>query len=178
MTTELISPPAFRPRAVWAGRVSQHRRTQVGARAPESGARLREQWESLAEVLRGIESPTSALLCTAGGSPVAAYGLPGTDLPRAARRTRHEFAARTPTADADGGEGSTPGAIETLELTSGHCHTVIASVPGSAHGDHLLAVTAEGVSLRLLQAWTRLAAEDLRELLADQPLPRSSSAAV
>lgn len=176
MTAERISPPSFRRGGVWAGRVSRHRRTQVGAGDPESVARLHALWESMAEVLGAIESPASALLCTAGGAPVAAYGLPGTDLPRASRRTWHEFAARTPTADA--GQGATLGAIETLELTSGQRHTVIASVPGSVHGDHLLSVTAEGVSPRLLQAWTRLAAEDLRELLADQPPPRSSSAAV
>lgn len=180
MTAQLISPPAFRRRAVWAGRVSEHRRAQVCARDPRSVARLHDLWESLAEVLRGIGSPASALLCTAGGEPVAASGLSGTDLSRAARRTWHEFAARTPTATATAtaGPDATPGAIETVELTSGQCHTVIASVPGSVHGDHLLSVTAEGVSLRLLHAWTRLAAEDLRELLADQPLPRSLSAAV
>ena len=43
---------------------------------------------------------------------------------------------------------------------------MIASVPGTDQTDHLLAVTAEGVSLPLLHAWTRRAAEDLSEVLA------------
>jgi hypothetical protein len=42
---------------------------------------------------------------------------------------------------------------------------VIASVPGE-HADHLLSVTAEGVSAPLLEAWTRRAAEDLGDVLS------------
>ena len=57
------------------------------------------------------------------------------------------------------------GEVETVELTAGRRHTVIASVPGT-EADHLLTVTAEGVSPPLLEAWTRLAAEDLRQALS------------
>ena len=58
------------------------------------------------------------------------------------------------------------GGVETVELTAGGRHTVIASVPGTDQTDHLLSVSAEGVSMPLLQAWTRRAAEDIREVLA------------
>ena len=58
------------------------------------------------------------------------------------------------------------------QLIAGRRHTVIASVPGE-HADHLLSVTAEGVSPPLLEAWTRRAAEDLGEALSG---PASSSA--
>ncbi|MCW2737833.1 MAG: hypothetical protein JWN97_2477 [Nocardioides sp.] len=120
-------------------------------------------WESLVEVLRAIDSPSSALLCTADGAPIAAYGLHRTDLTRVSAETGTVFAARLqPVAAAD----VVPAEVETVELTAGQRHTVIASVPGSTQTDHLLAVTAEGVSLPLLEAWTRRAAEDLREVLA------------
>lgn len=161
---------------MWAGRMSHHRRTQGDTRSPESDAQLHDLWESMTEVLHAIESPSSALLCTTSGAPVAAYGLPGTDLPRASRRVGQVFAARKSTESLD--QDGTPCAVETLELTSGQQHTVIASVPGTPDGDHLLSVTAVGVSRPLLLAWTRLVAEDLRLQMTDQLAPRSSSAAV
>lgn len=142
----------------------------------DTGAGVHHLWDSLVEVLRSIDTPSSALLCTATGAPVAAYGLPRTDLPLAARRTGRMFAGRTHEAGASRHGG--PDAVETLELTTGLRHTVIASVPAPAQGDHLLCISAEGVSLPLLQAWTRRAAEDLREALAGQDGPSSSSAAV
>lgn len=162
MTAELISPPAVRRGVSWAGRASQHRRQQVSP-LPET-APVQALWESLVDVLRAIESPSSALLCTSAGAPVAAYGLPRTDLPRVSWETGSRFAARPLSADI--GDHTAAGEVETLELTAGQRHTVIASVPGVARADHLLAVTAEGVSLPLLQAWTRRAAEDLCEVLA------------
>ena len=162
MTAQIISPPGLRRGASRAGRASQHRRQQVSLEA--EGARVQPLWESLVDVLRAMESPSSALLCTADGFPVAAYGLPRTDLPKVSLETGSTFAARAVPTDA--GADTARGAVETVELTAGQRHTVIASVPGSALADHLLAVTAEGVSLPLLQAWTRRAAEDLCEVLA------------
>ena len=159
MTSELISPPLTRRGISWAGRASQHRRRQVRAGGPESDARVHHLWASLVEVLRSIDSPSSALLCTADGTPVVAYGLPRAVLKTASRQAGTVFAAQTTAADG----------VETLELTSGLQHTVIASVPSPAQEDHLLSVTAEGVSLPLLEAWTRKAAEDLSELLTEQP---------
>lgn len=158
MTAELISPPAVRRGVSWVGRASQHRRQQVSS-LPETAA-VQALWESLVDVLRAIESPSSALLCTSAGAPVAAYGLPRTDLPRVSWETGSTFAARPLSVDT--GHDTATGEVETVELTAGQRHTVIASVPGVAH---LLAVTAEGVSLPLLEAWTRRAAEDLREIL-------------
>lgn len=125
---------------------------------------MQSLWGSLVDVLRAIESPSSALLCTADGIPVAAYGLPRMDLPKVSQETGTAFAARA--LPIDPGTEAVEGVVETVELSTGQRHTVIASVPGSADADHLLAVTAEGVSLPLLQAWTRRAAEDLREVLS------------
>ena len=152
MTAELIAPPTSR-----------------------DVTRVQQLWESLMEVLHANDHPTSALLCTTDGETVAAYGLATSDLPLTSRRTGRVFAARKETSGTQ--EAPASGAIEIIELTTGQQHTVIASVPGSPSGDHLLAVTAEGVSHPLLQAWTRCAAEDLCELLADQPSLTSSSAA-
>ncbi len=177
MTADLISPPFSRRATSWAGRASQHRRDQVhGTCTTGSGSGVHVLWMSLVEVLSSIDRPSSALLCTAQGAPVAAFGLPRTDLPLASRRAGRMFAARAHHLDQ---AATVPaGAIETYALTSGLRHTVIASVPAPSQGDHLLCVSAEGVSLPLLQAWTRRAAEDLREVLADQDSPSSSSAAV
>ena len=167
MAAPLVPPPTHRSGAYWAGRASHHRRHQVRARGSMSVARVQTLWESLVEVLRAIDSPSSALLCTSEGAPVAAYGLPRTDLPRVSFETGSAFAARTPPIDT--GQDAALREVETVELTAGQRHTVIASVPGPPQGQHLLSVTAEGVSLPLLHAWTRQAAEDLGELLAAQP---------
>lgn len=175
MTAELISRPARRRGSSWAGRASQRRREQVGDPVGGPDTPVQHLWESLVEVLRSIDSPSSALLCTADGAPVAAYGLPTADLPRASRRTERMFATRMP-ADCDVPDVA-PEGVETLELTAGGRHTVIASVPAPHGGHHLLSVTAEGVSQPVLEAWIRHVAEDLRELLSDQPSSTSSSAA-
>lgn len=160
MTAHIISAPSLGRTSSWAGRVSQHRRQQVAREA--EGDRVHSLWESLVEVLSAIDSPSSALLCTADGDPVAAYGLHRTDLPRVSQETGTAFAARIHPVEV--GQAH-PSEVETVELSTGKRHTVIASVPGASEADHLLAVTAEGVSLQLLQAWTRRFAEDLREVL-------------
>ncbi len=162
MTAHITSVPGLRRGTSWAGRASHHRRQQVSR--DTDGARVHYLWESLVEVLRAIDSPSSALLCTADGAPIAAYGLHRTDLPRVSQETGTVFAARLRAVESS--IDAVAAGVETVELTAGERHTVIASVPGSAQTDHLLAVSAEGVSLPLLHAWTRRAAEDLREVLA------------
>ncbi len=166
MTAERFTSPAPRRGAAWAGRASHHRRRQVGTPGCASLAGVETLWESLVEVLRAIDSPSSALLCTADGAPVVSYGLSRTDVPRVSLETGTVFAARTAPADA---APDVADEVETVELTAGERHTVIAAVPAAEQGDHLLAVTAEAVSLPVLEAWTRRAAEDLSELLAAQP---------
>ena len=161
MAAELISSPATRRRTSWTGRASQHRRQQVGSRDARTDAQVEALWLSLVEVLRTMDDPSSAVLCTAEGTPVAAYGLPKPEVPRVSRQAGTAFATRT---RPDGSVGEV-GEVETVELTAGWRHTVIASVPG-ADADHLLSVTAEGVSPPLLEAWTRRAAEDLRQALS------------
>lgn len=159
MTAAPASRPSSRRRPSWAGRASQHRRRQVatGGSAVDGIDAL---WQSLVEVLRSVDSPTSALLCTADGAPVAAYGHARTDLAKVSEEAGMAFAMRLPTA-----EECASGEPETVETTAGHRHTVIASLPGSREPDYLLAVTAEGVSLPVLHAWTCRAARDLREVL-------------
>lgn len=166
MTADLSSRRSTRRAASWAGRASQHRRQQVSSGGPAPVAMVHTLWESLVDVLRTIDSPSTALLCTADGAPVAAYGLPRTAVQGASLETGTAFASRTRPTEI--GPGLPLAHIETVEFTEGGRHTVIASVPGPANGDHLLSVTAEGVSLLVLQAWTRQAAEDLRALLDAQ----------
>ena len=158
MAAPLIPPPSVWSGASWAGRASHHRRHQVRSGGCAALAGVQSLWESLVEVLRAIDGPSSALLCTAEGAAVATYGLPRTDVPRVSFETGSAFAARTPATG-----------VETVELSADERHTVIAWVPGPPQRHHLLSVTAEGVSLPLLHAWTRRAAEDLGELLAAQP---------
>jgi hypothetical protein len=106
-------------------------------------------------VLGAIDGPSSALLATADGDPVAVHGLTRADVPRVARQSRAAFAARTP------GGPDPERAVDTVELTLGLRHTVIASVPAPAHERHLLTVTAQGVSVQVLEAWTRRLADDI-----------------
>lgn len=162
MTAQPVSTIGLKRGSPWSGRASQRRRQQVCQET--EGACVQSLWESLVDVLRAIESPSSALLCTVDGFPVAAYGLPRMDLPQASMETGTAFAARVAPGAPD--QGAAAGDVETVELTAGQSHTVIASVPGAAQSDHLLAVTAQDVSLPLLQAWTRRAAMDLGEVLA------------
>lgn len=184
MTTARIAPPSRRTTSSWAGRASDFRRAQVKARGPEvvthgptgpvaSEGRaaggtssvlgtVDELWQSLVEVLETLDSRSSALLCTADGFPVVGYGYCRADLVPAARVTGRMFVAggHDPAADSH--------AVETVALTSGATQTVIASIP-TGPSPHLLSITADGVSMPVLQAWTHQAAVELGELLAAQP---------
>ena len=159
MTAELISLPSTTRRARWGGRASQLRRQQVGS-STASEAQVAAVWSSMVEVLRAMDAPSCAVLCTTGGAPDAAYGLPRPEVPRVSREARTAFAQRDRVVAAPVDRGA-----ETVALIAGRRHTVIASVPGE-HADHLLSVTAEGVSAPLLEAWTRRAAEDLGDVLS------------
>jgi hypothetical protein len=119
-------------------------------------------WTSLVDVLGALDGPSSALLATADGDAVAVHGLAKDDVARIARRSRAAFAARTP------GGPDPDEAVDTVELTVGLRHTVIASVPAPTPTDerHLLTVTAQGVSVQVLEAWTRRLADDMHEALA------------
>ena len=159
MTAELISLPSTTRRARWGGRASQLRRQQVGS-STASEAQVAAVWSSMVEVLRAMDAPSCAVLCTTGGGPrgapggapaAGARGAPAGPPPGAEPR-------RVVAAPVDRG-------AETVALIAGRRHTVIASVPGE-HADHLLSVTAEGVSAPLLEAWTRRAAEDLGDVLS------------
>lgn len=159
MTAELISLPSTRSGAPWSARASRRRRHQVLGRTPAADSPVHHLWASLVDVLGAIDGPCTALLATAGGDPVAVHGLAGSDVARVARQDRAVFGARIPAALPDG-----PAPVETVEVTLGLRHTVIASVP--AGGGHLLSVTAQGVSIQVLEAWTRRLAEDIRAALS------------
>lgn len=159
MTAELISLPSTRSGAAWSARASRRRRDQLLARTPAADSPVNQLWASLVDVLGAIDGPSTALLATAGGDPVAVHGLAGSDVARVARQDRAVFGARIPAALPDG-----PAPVETVELTLGLRHTVIASVP--AGGGHLLSVSAQGVSIQVLEAWTRRLAEDIRTALS------------
>ena len=88
---------------------------------------------------------------------MAVHGLAQADVARVARQSRAAFAARTP------GGPDPDRAVDTAELTLGLRHTVIASVPLPASERHLLTVTAQGVSVQVLEAWTRRLADDIHQ---------------
>ena len=123
---------------------------------------VEELWQTLVEVLGTLESPASALLCTADGFPVVGYGYCRADLVPAARLTGKMFVSRS-----QGPLGGSTAAVRTVELTSGLTQTVIASIP-TPQGHHLLSITADGVSMPVLQAWTHQTADELRGLLTTQ----------
>lgn len=159
MTADLVSPhPLARGR--WAGRSSRRGRATLLEQAPGPGTPVCHLWTSLVDVLAALDGPSSALLATADGCAVAVHGLAKDDVSRIARQSRAAFAARTP------GGPDPDEAVDTVELTVGLRHTVIASVPAPTEERHLLTVTAQGVSVQVLEAWTRRIADDMHEALA------------
>lgn len=184
MTTARIASPSRRSTSSWSGRASDFRREQVRARGPEpvslgatgpvdstsratSGptavlGTVEELWQSLVAVLDTLDTQATALLCTSDGFPVVGYGYCRPDVVPAARLTRKMFETRAHELSPDAE------VVETVALTSGPTQTVIAAIPGGPT-QHLLSITADDVSMSVLQAWTHQAAVELRELLAAQP---------
>ena len=154
MTADLVSSHPL-ARGVSRGRRGSRRgREKLVEQSPGAGSPVGHLWASLVDVLDAIDGPTSALLATADGEAVAVHGLARGDVARVARQSRAAFAAR-----ADGGPDPEQ-AVDTVELTMGLCHTVVASVP-TPQERHLLTVTAQGVSVQVLEAWTRRLADDI-----------------
>jgi hypothetical protein len=174
VTTERLTIPATRLAAAWTGRASQHRREQVQARedhplaAPPSGPSAADGpvealWRNLTEVLDALETPAQAMLCTTDGVAIVSYGYHRADLSSAAHLAGKMFSARRLEAvPATSGSGTL-----TVQLTSGLAHTVIAAFP-TARGRHLLSISADGVSLPVLEAWTRHTADRLSVTLGGQ----------
>lgn len=162
MTADLVSPHPLARGGSWSGRASHRGREKLLEQSPEHGSPVSQLWASLVDVLRAIDGPSSALLATADGDAVAVHGLARGDVARIARQSRAAFATRVP-------GGPDPdlavGRVETLELTVGLRHTVIASVP-TPDERHLLTVTAQGVSVQVLEAWTRRLADDIHLALS------------
>jgi hypothetical protein len=111
-------------------------------------------------VLEAIDGPSSALLATADDDALAVHGLTRADVARVARQSRVAFAVRTP------GGPDPDRSVDTVELTLGLRHTVVASVPLPTSERHLLTVTAQGVSVQVLEAWTRRLADDIHQALS------------
>lgn len=154
MTADLVSPHPLARGVSRGGPGSRRGREKLLEQSPGAGSPVGHLWASLVDVLDAIDGPTSALLATADGEAVAVHGLPRGDVARVARQSRAAFAAR-----AADGPAPEP-AVATVELTMGLCHTVVASVP-TPQGRHLLTVTAQGVSVQVLEAWTRRLADDI-----------------
>ena len=178
-----VSPPLSRPTSrnpipggSWAGRASRHRREQVAARGPEAeregptgpvassrkltaapdAARVQELCAPVVQMLmRELDGLSSVLVCTAGGTPLAAFGHAEADASAAARGARSMFTARA------GAAGTS-----TVKMTSGRTHTVIALVSTPEHGDHLISVACEGAGLPEGLLRTRQAADGLRPILS------------
>lgn len=160
MTADLVSPHPLARGGSWAGRASRRGRGALLEQSPGPGTPVGHVWTSLVDVLGALDGPSSALLATADGDVVAVHGLAKDDVAGIARRSRAAFAARTP------GGPDPDEAVDTVELTMGLRHTVIASVPAPTEERHLLTVTAQGVSVQVLEAWTRRLADDMHEALA------------
>jgi hypothetical protein len=179
-----LSRPTSRtpiPGGSWAGRASRHRRDQVRARGPEStlegptgpvasaraGAvpdaqRVQELCAPVVQMLmRELDGLSSVLVCTAGGKPLAAFGVAEADASSAARGTRSMFAAGGGRPAARGRAG-----VTTVKMTTGPVHTVITLVDTPEHGDHLLSVACTGDSLAAVLLRTRQAADGLRPILS------------
>ncbi|RYB91071.1 hypothetical protein EUA93_19275 [Nocardioides oleivorans] len=193
MTTERISH-RWAATPSWSGRASDFRRAQVRSRGPQpvpaaptgpvesarrvAGApafdgQVAEQWESLVDVLDALPSRSSAMICTADGFPVVSFGYDRHDLVPAARLTVQKFAEPRPEPAAYGPRhaavaGRIGTSVETLELTCGLTQTVIASIPVD-HEHYLLSITADAVSMAVLEAWTRETADQFRVLLLPVP---------
>jgi hypothetical protein len=162
LTADLVSPHPLARGVSRTGRASRRGREELLEQSPGSGSPVGPLWASLVDVLGALDGPSSALLATAGGDAVAVHGLARGDVSRVARQSRAAFAARTD-------DGPDPDraveTVETVELTVGMCHTVVASVP-SAREPHLLTVSAQGVSVQVLEAWTRRLADDIHLALS------------
>ena len=166
----------------WVGRASRHRREQVRARGPEAvregptgpvessrttaapdAARVQELCAPVVQMLmRELDGLSSVLVCTAGGTPLAAFGIAEADASAAARGARSMFTAGGGRPAARPGESG----VTTVKLTSGPSHTVITLVDTPEHGDHLLSVACDGTSLAVVLLRTRQAADDLRPILS------------
>jgi hypothetical protein len=159
LTAELVSPHPLARGVSRAGRASRRGREKLVEQSPGSGSPVAPLWASLVDVLGAIDGPSSALLATADGEAVAVHGLVRGDIARVARQSRAAFATRP------AGGPDPELAVDTVELTVGMCHTVIASVP-STRERHLLTVSAQGVSVQVLEAWTRQLAGDIHRALS------------
>lgn len=180
MTTQQIATRNRTSATAWRGRASEHRRRQVQELGPllvqdgptgpvdpgEREARsstdalssVEALWRSVVDVLDAVEGSSSALLCTASGFPLKAYGYEQAELVPAARVAHRSFALR---------RGSTVPNTEvvSVEVVAGLTQTVLVAIP-SAQGEHLLAVTADGVSMPVLRAWTGHVTSQLSRVLA------------
>jgi hypothetical protein len=160
LTADLVSPHPLARGGSWAGRASRRGRDKLLEQSPGPDTPVGHVWTSLVEVLGALDGPSAALLARADGDAVAVHGLAKDDIARIARQSRAAFAARTP------GGPDPDEVVDTVELTVGLRHTVIASVPAPTEERHLLTVTAQGVSVQVLEAWTRRLADDMHEALA------------
>jgi predicted regulator of Ras-like GTPase activity (Roadblock/LC7/MglB family) len=123
---------------------------------------VQELWEPVAKRLLD-DTVSSVLLCTSAGKPLAAHGIPVGETSRVCGLTGALFGAGEALTTATHAGDDSP--IETVSITAGRSHTVVAALP-AAVGGHLVSVTAQGVSLGVLLVRTRQAADELRVALS------------
>jgi hypothetical protein len=172
----------------WAGRASDHRREQVRARGPEAvtdgptgpvdsvrgdrradrsdehgSIHVEDHWAPVVDMIgRELGATTAMLMCTVEGVPLATHGID--DVARAAGLLGPLVAAGHALATSGGAAGRD--GFDTIQLSTGSTHTVVAAVDVAGHGTHALAITAEGIGLGVLLVRTRQAADELREILS------------
>ncbi|SEC80061.1 hypothetical protein SAMN04489844_3015 [Nocardioides exalbidus] len=166
----------------WAGRASDHRRDQVRSRGPEPvatgptgpvdsarGTRpaapetidVEDVWTPVVDLLGRDLGQVSVVLSTVEGDPLATHGVD--DVAATARLLAPLVAAGHALGQAgrEAGRG-----FDTIQLSAGTSHTVVAAVQVDGHGLHALCVTADGVGLGVLLVRTRQAADELRGILS------------
>ena len=125
---------------------------------------MEQAWPLVAQVLEHeIGSLSSALLCTREGAVLTALSMPDAEKAPAARVTGALVVAADALTSAGPG---TQDAVETIQLSSGGSHTVVARVAASGSESLVLSVTAQDVSPGVLLVQTRQAAEALRERIS------------
>lgn len=137
---------------------------RLGARHPPAAPEtidVEDVWTPVVDLLGRDLGQVSVVLSTVEGDPLATHGVD--DVAATARLLAPLVAAGHALGQAgrEAGRG-----FDTIQLSAGTSHTVVAAVQVDGHGLHALCVTADGVGLGVLLVRTRQAADELRGILS------------
>ena len=120
----------------------------------------------LKKLAKSLPTFSSAMICTADGFNLCTLGVDETSVSRLSAMTSsmHSIAEAVSTAVHD----DTGGRLDQVSLTNGNGTTVVLSVRDLITGPLLVWVTATDVTLGVLLMRARVAAEGIREVLADE----------